>query len=330
MGKTALFWPSKNPVLSIPITLALGFTAGLFVDTSSLGNFILICTFLMIYPTMIGVKLKEAFDFSHAKVVGISLIINFLLIPLLAWGLGTTFLSGDPSMMAGLAIAGLLPTSGMTISWTMMFKGNVPAAIKMTALSLIIGSILAPFYLLIMVGKYVPIDLMKTFTTIAVIVFLPLVLGHVTFLQLKKKYSQEHFQKVIKPYLPAVSFWAMLAIIFASISMKSKMVLARPDLLGGILLALAVFYLINFTLSTVIARLFLNRADGVALIYGTVMRNLSIALGLAITAFGPQAALVVTLAFILQVQAAAWYGKMADRFGFFGKTPSDSLAVKQA
>ncbi|MCW2276886.1 arsenic resistance protein [Heliophilum fasciatum] len=319
MGKTVFFWPSKNPVLSIPLALALGFLIGLQADTTFLSSSILIFTFLMIYPTMIGVKLREAFDLSHAKVVGISLLINFLLIPLLAWGLGKVFLSNDPTMMAGLAIAGLLPTSGMTISWTMMFKGNVPAAVKMTALSLIVGSLLAPFYLLLMVGKYVPVDIMKTFTTIAIIVFLPMILGHFTFQQLLRRYGQEHFQKVLKPYMPAFSFWAMLAVIFSSISMKAKTVIAQPHLIGGILVALVIFYLANFTVSTVMARLFFAKPDGIALIYGTVMRNLSIALGLAITAFGPQAGLVVTLAFILQVQAAAWYGKLAEQYHFFGK-----------
>ncbi|MTV47930.1 arsenic resistance protein [Heliobacillus mobilis] len=329
MGKKMLFWPSKNPVLSIPIALCLGFAAGLWVDTRFLSDFILICTFLMIYPTMIGLNLKESFDFSHAKVVGVSLVINFLLIPLLAWGLGKAFLVSDPTMMAGLAIAGLLPTSGMTISWTMMFKGNVPAAVKMTALSLVIGSLLAPFYLLLMVGKYVHVDLMKTFITIAIVVFLPLILGHLTFKQILSHYGREHFQKVIKPYLPAVSFWAMLAVIFSSISMKSKAVLAQPQLIGGILIALVVFYIINFTLSTLATRLFFNYSDGVALIYGTVMRNLSIALGLAITAFGPQAALVVTLAFILQVQAAAWFGKLAERYKLIGRKQTDSILAEE-
>lgn len=327
MSKNIFYWPSKNPVLSIPLTLVLGFLVGLWLDTHFLGDFILFCTFLMIYPTMIGVKLKEAFDFSHGKVIGISLLLNFLLIPLLAWGLGTAFLSSDPTMMAGLAIAGLLPTSGMTISWTMMYKGNVPAAVKMTALSLVVGSVLAPFYLLLMVGKYVPIDLLKTFSTISLVVFLPLILGHFTFRRLLKRYGQEYFQKDIKPLLPAFSFWAMLAVIFSSISMKSQTVLSRPDLIGDILIALIIFYLLNFTLSTFVARMTLDRANGVALVYGTVMRNLSISLGLAITAFGPQAALVVTLAFILQVQAAAWYGKVADRYRFFESNSHSRQAV---
>ncbi|KAB2952074.1 arsenic resistance protein [Heliorestis acidaminivorans] len=318
------YWPSKNASLSIPLALLLGFGVGLRVDTAFLSSLILVFTFLMIYPTMIGVKLKEAVNLTHGKVVGLSLLINFFMIPFLAWGLGVAFLAEDPTMIAGLAIAGLLPTSGMTISWTMLHKGNVPAAVKMTALSLVIGSIVAPFYLLFMVGQYVPIDLAKTFTTIALIVFLPLLLGHFTFQYLIQKKGPEHFQKIIKPTLPAFSFWAMLVVVFSSISMKAQALLSNPQILLKILVTLLLFYIINFTASTLIARFTLDRPNGIALVYGTVMRNLSIALGLAITAFGPQAALVVTLAFILQVQAAAWYGRIADRYSLLGPNPTST------
>jgi len=54
----------------------------------------------------------------------------------------------------------------------------------------------------------------------------------------------------------------------------------------------------------------------VALVYGTVMRNLSIALAVAMNAFGPagsEAALVIAMAYIVQVQSAAWYVKLTDR-----------------
>src|SRR5699024_12706622 len=52
---------------------------------------------------------------------------------------------------AGLALSALLPTSGMTISWTVLQKGNVGAAVKLTVFGLILGSLLTPWYLLAMV-----------------------------------------------------------------------------------------------------------------------------------------------------------------------------------
>ncbi|WP_197707054.1 hypothetical protein [Calothrix sp. NIES-3974] len=76
----------------------------------------------------------------------------------------------------------------------------------------------------------------------------------------------------------------------------------------------------NFLLSTVVGKLFFNRNDAIALVYGTVMRNLSIALAIAMTAFGKEGseiALIISMAYIIQVQAAAWYVRFTDRI--FGK-----------
>jgi ACR3 family arsenite efflux pump ArsB len=307
--------------MAIPIILAAGFTVGYLFDTTFLKDYILIATFLMIYPTMIGFKVKEAFDLSHFRLLITAMFINFAVIPALAYGLGRGLLDSEPQMFAGLALASLLPTSGMTISWTMIHKGNVPAAIKMTAVGLIAGSVLAPWYLLLMVGKIVPVNVVQIFTTIAVVVFLPLLLGNVTYNLLMKKYSPKEFQEKIKPVLPSVSIWAMLFVIFSSISMKAGMIISAPEVIMQGLTVLLVFYLLNFVISTVAGRALFVKPDSIALVYGTVMRNLSIALGVAVTTFGPKAGLIVTLAFIIQVQAAAWYGKIAEKFAFLKNEP---------
>ena len=75
-------------------------------------------------------------------------------------------------------------------------------------------------------------------------------------------------------------------------------------------------YLFNYLLSTLVGKWFLPRGDAIALVYGTVMRNLSIALAVAINAFGPagsDAALVIAMAYVIQVQSAAWYVKFTPR-----------------
>jgi predicted Na+-dependent transporter len=69
-------------------------------------------------------------------------------------------------------------------------------------------------------------------------------------------------------------------------------------------------------LSAYVGRTFFSRADAIALLYGTVMRNLSIALAIAMSAFGasgPDIALLISLAYIVQVQMAAWSVKLVPR-----------------
>jgi predicted Na+-dependent transporter len=103
-----------------------------------------------------------------------------------------------------------------------------------------------------------------------------------------------------------------------------------PGLLLGIFIPLLILYVANFALSTLVGKLFFARGDAIALVYGTVMRNLSIALAIAINSFGEagaNAALVIALAYIIQVQSAAWYVKLTTRI--FGPEPaSEGRAAK--
>jgi len=91
-------------------------------------------------------------------------------------------------------------------------------------------------------------------------------------------------------------------------------------MLVNIFLPLLLLYVITFILSTVIGKLFFNRGDAIALLYGSVMRNLSIALAIVMTAFGKEGtdiALVISLAYVIQVQMGAWVVKFTDQI--YGK-----------
>jgi predicted Na+-dependent transporter len=314
--KHIFLWPSKNVAKVIPVILLVGFGMGLLVDTSPLKDFILPVTVLMIYPTMIGFKLKEVLNLSQGKLMMTIMFLNFLVIPVVAYFLGIGFLLKDPELFAGLAIAALLPTGNMTIAFTMLAKGNVPAAIKSTTLGLILGSLLAPWYLLVMVGKYVPVDVWLTLKTISLVVLLPLVMGLLTYRFLLRKYTPAEFNKSIKPYLPAASAWGMIFIVFSSMSMNAPRIAARLDIFVFALLVQLIFYGVNYLLATFIGRTMFNEQDALALVFSTALRNLSIAIGLAAAAFGPNAALMVSLAFLIQQQAAAWYIKLNEKYRF--------------
>lgn len=318
------FWkiyraPAKYLMLSVPVTLLIGFLTGLLVDTTAMKSTLLYGTIVMIYATMVGFNFKQLASTQGSKVMLFSVIINFLIIPVIAFILGTLFLIGradNGAMFAGLAISALLPTSGMTISWTVLQKGNVDAAIKLTIFGLILGSILAPWYLLVMVGQYVPIDIWKTMQTILLVVFVPMLLGHLTFKMILKKHSIEQFKKEVKPKFGPLSIWAMLYVIFVSISSGATMIVNNLELILIAIVVLLIFYGLNFLISTYTALRFFNREDGIALVNGTVLRNLSIAIGLAATSFGPEAALIVTLAFIVQQQGIANYAVLSQRKWF--------------
>ena len=322
---TIFMWPSKKIALVIPLMLLSGFITGLFINTSALKDLILPITVLMIYPTMIGFKPREVFSISQGRLMFSAALLNFILIPLLAYGLGTTFLLSDPQLFAGLAITALLPTGNMTIAFTMLAKGNVPAAIKLTTSGLLLGSILAPWYLYLMVGKYVPVDILLTLKTISIVILLPLIAGMFTYNVLLRKMKQAEFQKKIKPFLPAASTWGMIAIIFISMSMNARRIAGHLDIFFIALFVQIVFYVVNYVLAIFTGRWFFTEIDAKTLVFSTVLRNLSISIGLAATAFGANAALMVSLAFLIQGQAAAWFIKLNESYHWL-KKPEKSIS----
>ncbi len=320
--KTLFFLPSRNLALTIPLTLAVGFAAGLCLDTGPLKSYILPASVLMIYPTMIGFRIGEMVSLRHGRLVLHSLGLNFLAVPVLAYILGTAFLLDQPGLFAGLAIAALLPTSNMTIAYTMFARGNVPASVKLTVISLVSGSLLMPWYLLVMVGRYVPIDVAAVLQTLVVVVFLPLAMGTATYSLLLRRYTPEQFNRRIKPYLPATTAWGMVFIIFTSISNNAELILGRPHLVLSALGVQLIFYAANYLLAVSIGRRF-RRPEAISLVYATALRNLPISMGLAFTAFGADAALMVAFAFLLQGQAGAWFMRLEQKYRFFPENASD-------
>jgi len=316
-----LFW-------AVPAMMLLGFLFGRVVNqetVKSLKSLIMPLTFLMVYPMMVTLNIKSLKDgIKNVKLQVLTQVINFGLVPFMAYGLGLYFFPENHYMALGLLLASLLPTSGMTISWTGFAKGNMGAAINMTVIGLTLGSLATPFYVKMLMGAKVDMDMIMVIKQIGYIVFIPMLLGYMTRSYFLKKYGQQEFKKTWAPRFPSLSTIGVLGVVFVAIALKADQLSQDPSVLWQILQPLLILYAANFIIGTVVGRLFFSRGDAIALVYGTVMRNLSIALALSINAFGVQgadAALVIAVSYIIQVQAAAWYVKFTDFF--FGPAPAE-------
>jgi arsenite transporter len=306
----------KHLIVVIPIVMIAGFLMGLVMNPAPLKQLIMPLTFLMVYPMMVNMQLKKVIEGGDLKVQVVTQALNFTVIPLCAFLIGKIAFPDAPFVALGLLLASLLPTSGMTISWTGMAKGNMAAAVKMTVFGLLIGSILTPIYIKGLMGTVIEIPMAKIFKQILIVVVLPLILGNLTQRLMIHRYSLARYQKEFKPIFPPFSTLGVVGIVFVAMALKANSIASNPTQLVTLILPLLVLYGLNFTLSTIIGKLFFQRDDAIALVYGTVMRNLSIALAIAMTAFGQdgsEIALIIALAYIIQVQAAAWYVKFTDR-----------------
>ena len=320
---------TSNLIVAIPVMMLAGFAYGVLADAAWLKSLIVPFTFLMVYPMMVTLKIRKVFEGGDMKAQVITQLLNFAVVPFLAFAAGAAFFGDKPYMALGLVLAGLVPTSGMTISWTGFAGGNMSAAVKMTVIGLVLGSLATPFYVQALMGATITINLMAVFKQILFIVFLPMALGYATQRFLVKKYGQADFMKVIGPKFPPLSTLGVLGIVFVALALKARTIAAAPEVLLDILVPLLLLYGINFLMSTVVGKLLLPRGDAIALVYGSVMRNLSIALAIAINAFGAKgsdAALVIAMAYIVQVQSAAWYVRFTP--AIFGKKSAEPASAR--
>jgi ACR3 family arsenite efflux pump ArsB len=266
---------------------------------------------------MIGLNIKEIFSFCDLKLQLYTLIVNFTLIPLIGFIFIELFFSNNVSLSLGFLLIALLPASGgMTITWTGLAKGNVNASVKMTVIGLLIGAVLAPFYMKFILDASVVFPLLKIFKQIILIVFIPLIIGYFTRVLLFKNYGHKKFNKTVKPKLPVLSNLGLILLIFIATALKANSILENPLIIIKIIIPLLIFYVLNYAVLTIIGKYFLSKEDCIAHIYGTALRSLGIALALVINTFenfGSHIALMIALAYIIQIQTASWYLKLVDK-----------------
>lgn len=314
------------------MTMAFALLYGYFNDVDYLKHLIIPLTFLMVLPMMITLPIRKVFEGGDIKVQFVTQFLNFAITPFIAFAIGLLFFSDNKYLALGLLLTGLLPTSGMTISWTGMAKGNMAAAIKMTIFGLLLGSLLTPIYIGQLMGAEVHIEMIKIIQQIAIIIVIPLILGNLIQQMLIARYGMAHYQKTLKNKFPPISTLGVLGIVFVAMALKAKTILQDPMLLVDIFIPLLLLYVSNFIISTFIGKYFFNRGDAIALLYGSVMRNLSIALAIAMTAFGEEGAdiaLVISLGYVIQVQMGAWVVKFTDRIYGKAEAPTAEQYVQK-
>jgi ACR3 family arsenite efflux pump ArsB len=326
-----LVFIQKNLTWSITVVMVLGIIYGYFFDSQPLKKFILAVTLVMIYPMMVTLNFKKLFSKGDSKVLWVSQLVNFVFFPLIGLLIGKLFFKDNSHLVAALLLIALIPTSGMTISWTGFAKGNISAAVKLTVLGLLLGTLLSPFYLQVIIGKSIQVPLLTIMKQIGIVVFVPMLFGYLTRRLIIKKFGEERFQKEIKQQFPPKSTLGVLGIVFIVMALKSKMIISNPAILLTYLFPVLLFYLIGFVFTVFLARSLFDKANAIPMVYGTALRNHSIALAIAVSVFqqfGAEMAMVIALAIIIQIQSAAFSVKYIDKL--FGKKVRASSGVKKS
>lgn len=295
-------------VASLVAGLAFGQVAGAGTK-SLLKAAVLPVLFLMIYPMMINIDLKELSNLRrHAKPVGLSLVVNFAVAPLVAVGLARIFFAGNPAYAVGLFFIALIPASGMTAAWTGLADGDLEAALVAMAVNLLAAVAILPAYLPVLVPASVAFDPAALYRQLAQVVVLPMVAGNLTRRVLLRRYGSDGFRQ-LKPMFGGLSSVGVMVIVFIAMTMRSQSILADPVTSASTVVPLVIFYAALLAVGTGLGRALLDTERGIALVYATSMRNLSIALAIVVGAGSApaEAVLPIALAYTLQPPLGAVY-----------------------
>ena len=209
----------KNLVYAIPVSMICGLIGGGYLfDAKPLKQFIIPITFVMIYPMMVTLNVKTILKGQDAKLQLVTQFINFVVVPIIVFSIGKIFFTGEAEkfglLAVGLFLIGVLPASGMTISWTGFAKGNKEAATKILVFGLIIGAFAAPIYTKVFMGAIVDVDMLHMFQQICIFVFAPLIAGLLTQSYLIKRHGKKVWAERYKPNFPPFSALGVAMIAF--------------------------------------------------------------------------------------------------------------------
>ena len=195
----------------------------------------LILPFLMVmlFAAFAGISFSRLRDaFGNRRVVGSSLLLNFIWNPLLAVFLGAVFLRNHPALWVGLIMLMVTPCTDWYLIFTDIADGDVPLATSILPYNLVLQLVLLPVYLYVFAGALVELPLDVLLESVVLVLVVPLVLGGVARRGLTQRKSQQWFNQQFLPKLsPLQIIFLSLAIgaMFASPSVLPNIIAAMPS-----------------------------------------------------------------------------------------------------
>lgn len=303
----------KYMTLWVFLSIFLGLTFGYIFPKVNLSFLVLPLVFMMIYVMIVPTRFSlfvKVFKSPKEIVLGLANII--VIAPIIAFAVSSILLA-DHNLIAGFTLAGAVPPGGMNAAWTGLLGGNVPLAIVLQALTLILSVVQVPYTLQLLVGAYVEIPVALLMRSLAVLVFLPLTAGFLTRQVIVRTAGEQKIDEV-RPLFPVLSGISALAVVFIAASLQAGKIISNPSVISHAIIAAVIYYFLLFV-GTVISRLAkLNYENSIPVIYGGTTKNLSIAIALAISAFRSSSVVLAVIAcFMVQMPMASVFFRVVPK-----------------